>query len=96
MTPCDFDKREGQSEAGRLWDVLWMATRNASQGGPEIRYKIIVRTGGKSKYVELKAICGPGDTAEPVVTIMFPQEEAGAARHADRRPSCPATAEVSA
>lgn len=25
--------------------------------------------------VELKAICGPGDNAEPVLTIMLPSED---------------------
>lgn len=75
VVPSDHSRREGQSEAGRLWDVLWMATRSAGQGGPEIRYSIIVREGGRSTHRELKAICGPGDTAEPVVTIMLPDED---------------------
>ncbi len=75
VSPTAKDLLEGQSAGGRLWDVLWMATRSAGQGGPEIRYSIIVRTGGRSTTVELKAICGPGDTPAPVVTIMLPDED---------------------
>jgi len=25
--------------------------------------------------VQLKAICGPGDSGEPVITIMLPEED---------------------
>jgi hypothetical protein len=29
----------------------------------------------KQETVQLKAVCGPGDNAEPVITIMLPDED---------------------
>ena len=61
---------------GRLWDVLSMlrfAIRN-NGGKSEIRYRIIMHVGRRTHY-SLKAICGPGDNAEPVITIMKPGED---------------------
>jgi hypothetical protein len=31
--------------------------------------------GKELKLVELKAVCGPGDNSEPVITIMLPEED---------------------
>jgi hypothetical protein len=68
-----------QDEAGRLWDVLWLlacATRRA--GGPEVRYGVHVRNDNRERtppLVRLKAICGPGDQGEPVVTVLFTDED---------------------
>jgi hypothetical protein len=39
----------------------------------EVNGRRINRT--KQETVTLKAICGPGDTAEPVITIMLPEED---------------------
>ena len=72
-----------QDEQGRLWDVLWML-RCAMNGarGNEILYKLhVVRSLADLKrerpapLVTLKAVCGPGDNAEPVITIMLPGED---------------------
>lgn len=70
----------GQDEAGRLWDVLWMLLVAIRQGdgGSEIRYHLHVRNSdrrGVPPLVELKALCGPGDDGEPVITIMLPGED---------------------
>jgi hypothetical protein len=68
-----------QDESGRLWDVLFvlrMAIREAS--GPVLTYGVHVRNTnrhGTPPLVRLKAICGPGDNAEPVITVMFPEED---------------------
>jgi len=70
----------GQDERGRLWDVLWMlyfAIRQ-SPGGSELRYHLHVRNSDEEAVpplVELKALCGPGDDADPVITIMLPEED---------------------
>ncbi len=51
----------GQDETGRLWDILFcVAVRNDNC---------------RPRPVQLKAICGPGDTPEPVITILMPDEE---------------------
>ncbi len=68
-----------QDEAGRLWDVLWML-RLAVRGnnGSEVRFALHVRNDnrdGTPPLVRLKALCGPGDEGEPVVTVMMPDED---------------------
>jgi Family of unknown function (DUF6573) len=69
----------GQSPSGRAWDVLTMLRYAARKGGPEVRFSVLrVPRDGKSmrpQPVKLKAICGPGDSAEPVITIMLPDED---------------------
>ena len=71
----------GQDERGRLWDVLSMLyyAISRSLGGHEIRYHLHVRNSDEEAVppppVKLKALCGPGDEAEPVITIMLPNED---------------------
>lgn len=66
--------------SGRTWDVLWML-KNAipRSNGSEIRFSLYaVRREQRSirpQQVSLKAVCGPGDEMEPVITIMFPEED---------------------
>ena len=75
----------GQDISGRLWDVLTMFKVAAKQGGEEIHFPVSVvnwvsvdgerinRT--KRETVILKAICGPGDSADPVITLLLPDED---------------------
>jgi len=67
----------GQSEQGRLWDLLWMfRTAALRTSGPYLKFKCYFIMGEKQRWlVEFKSICGPGDTAEPVITIMMPDED---------------------
>ncbi len=68
-----------QDEAGRLWDVVWLlrcAARN--HDGPDVRFAVRVRNSnraGMPPLVRLKALCGPGDRGEPVITVMLPEED---------------------
>jgi len=69
-----------QDEAGRLWDVLWLLACAIKGGadGPEVRFAVHVRNDnreGTPPLVQLKALCGPGDQGEPVITIMLPDED---------------------
>jgi hypothetical protein len=70
-----------QDEAGRLCDVLTMlrfAVRRSKDGAREIRFALHVRNDnreGTPPLVRLKALCGPGDQGEPVVTVMMPDED---------------------
>jgi hypothetical protein len=71
---------ECQDEAGRLWDVLWLLRLavGRSDGGPEVRFGVHVRDDNRERtppLVRLKAVCGPGDAGEPVVTVMLPEED---------------------
>lgn len=63
-----------QDERGRLWDVLSMfrfAVKLRRQDGDRILYRLKV----SGRLVTLKAMIGPGDTPEPVITIMLPEED---------------------
>lgn len=66
-----------QDEAGRLWDVLWMFRTAARKcAGDRLLYRLYVRNDNvRPRPVTLKAICGPGDDAEPVITILLPNED---------------------
>ena len=70
----------GQDERGRLWDVLccfrWAAA-HCRRDVNDILFKVAVqnRAAGSPESVQFKAHCGPGDNAEPVLTIMLPQED---------------------
>lgn len=73
---------ERQDEAGRLWDVLWMARYGITQGknrdASEILFSLQVRNDnreGEPPLATLKAVCGPDDDAEPCITIMLPEED---------------------
>ena len=49
-----------------------------SDGGPEVRFGVHVRNDNRERtppLVRLKALCGPGDNGEPVVTVMLPDED---------------------
>jgi hypothetical protein len=67
-----------QDEAGRLWDVLFLLRLavGRSDGGAEVRFGVHVRDDDRERtppLVRLKAVCGPGDQGEPVITVMLPQ-----------------------
>ncbi len=63
-----------QTESGRLHDVLWVlrcALKRAPDGTTQLDYRLKV---GR-KLVALKALSGPGDKGEHVITIMLPHED---------------------
>jgi hypothetical protein len=69
-----------QDEAGRLWDVVWMLRCAISRrsAGNIVRFALHVRNDnrdGTPPLVRLKAVCGPDDQGEPVVTVMLPNED---------------------
>lgn len=68
----------GQSERGRCHDLLWclyLAIRR-NEGGDRLLYEVIfLNSKRKQETVKLKAICGPGDDGEPVLTVLRPDED---------------------
>jgi hypothetical protein len=69
-----------QDEAGRLWDVLfllrWAIGRQG--GGRVVPFAVHVRNdnrAGTPPLVRLKALSGPGDHGEPVLTVLLPHED---------------------
>jgi hypothetical protein len=75
-------KRHGvpQDESGRLWDVVWMAiqavrsftVRHPNADSVDFTLYRVPRGGRavKPRIVRLVAKIGPGDEAEPVITIL--------------------------
>ncbi|MBK6880575.1 MAG: hypothetical protein IPN65_03615 [Elusimicrobia bacterium] len=66
----------GQDLHGRLWDLLFMLRHaiRSSATGDYLRFHLHVRNdnrAGMPPLVTLKAICGPGDDAEPVITVLL-------------------------
>ena len=78
VVPPKATEGYGQSERGRCHDLLWMcyvAIRKGS-GGSLLHYKcLFLQEPDKHEEAELKAVCGPGDEGEPVLTIMRPDED---------------------
>jgi len=78
ITPSERAEQEGQSETGRLWDVVYLlrtALQEVRTHGDTIHYKVLVRDGKRARGVKLKAVCGAGDHGEFVGTIMMPEED---------------------
>lgn len=72
-----IEEQAGQDETGRTWDVLNVLRCAAKDrpNGNEVPFKVSVFDGERSKTVDLKSICGPGDDGAPVLTIMLPNED---------------------
>lgn len=70
------NKRCHNDYAGVVHDMLWMSRtlrRKVDESTVIFRVKI-VGAGAKQLY-DFKMVCGPGDDAEPVLTIMLPDED---------------------
>ncbi len=72
---------QGQDEAGRLWDIVWMlrfAISRSRPGSDRIPVALYVRNDNRAaKLVKIIAQCGPldMDDAQPAITIMMPDED---------------------
>ena len=82
LSPSFLDDLPGQSVEGRTWDLLWMfgCAARRSRHASTIQFRVlfvIMKESGSivTEDVLLKAICGPGDEGEPVITIMLPWED---------------------
>lgn len=74
----ESSRSAGQSESGRLWDVLWMtklAIKGADGDRVMVRVLRVPARGGRAAPAALQAVVGPGDGWEPVITIMLPGED---------------------
>lgn len=71
----------GQDMKGRLWDTLYMLSLaiKGSAGGDTVHFQVIYAIYEDSrirhKTYNLKSVCGPGDNMEPVLTVMFEEED---------------------
>ena len=74
-----LELKGGQSLTGRVWDVLWMLRSACGKVGDtdRIHFQVLVDVNGDGRHeiVKLWALCGPGDDAKPVITIMLEGED---------------------
>ncbi|HRU80516.1 MAG TPA: hypothetical protein P5515_08440 [Methanolinea sp.] len=82
LAPSYLDELPGQSVEGRTWDLLWMfgCAARRSRHASTIQFRVLFVTMKESGSIVtedllLKAVCGPGDEGEPVITIMLPWED---------------------
>ena len=72
---------QGQDEAGRLWDIVWMlrfAISRARGNSDRVPVALYVRNDNqRAKLIKLIAQCGPldMDDASPAITVMMPDED---------------------
>lgn len=69
----------GQDFKGRAWDVFQMmlAAIRAGRTTDKIWFSVLVDVhgNGRKSKVDLYSVCGPGDDAAPVLTIMLRGED---------------------
>lgn len=74
---CTPQKSSCQDYTGRLWDVLFLASLASrmavKRGSHDPRVYFMVKLGRKNHRLILHI--GPGDEAEPVLTIMAPEDD---------------------
>lgn len=72
-------ERVHQDESGRLWDLLYLAALEARRrrNAQVVPFGLlrVPHYGTKPELVQLIMHIGPGDDAEPVLTIMQPGED---------------------
>lgn len=79
LKPSKELEAEGEDVAGRAWDmftILLHAIRGAA-GGDEVHFAPLFtqEPGREARGVPMWAKCGPGDNAEPVITVMLRGED---------------------
>ena len=68
----------GETTASRLSDLLQMlkvGIRGMADNSDSLIFDVQFTRCGKLQVVTVKGICGPGDTAAPVITLMMPEED---------------------
>lgn len=78
IVPSEDLENQGQSTEGRLWDLLNMFV-NCARGCKSnwfIYYCLFLMNPNKQPgLLPIKALIGPGDQGEPVITLMRPEED---------------------
>lgn len=79
IVPKDELRPVGQSERGRAHDLLWLlyvAIRKCPPHTDQLMFKVIfLMLPRNHETVRFKAISGPGDAGEHVLTVMLPDED---------------------
>jgi uncharacterized protein DUF6573 len=74
------DPRCDNDYPGVWHDICWMlrttiSLESASSSRSALLFKVAIAEAGRSRLWTLKALMGPGDRAEPCLTIMLPDED---------------------
>lgn len=70
------NKETGNDLNGVLYDIFYMTIRTGKEIDQTTRLVEVIITGaGPTDLYTFKVVCGPGDDAEPVLTIMLPDED---------------------
>jgi len=71
------NRRHYNDQAGVVWDIMYMSQRGiiARPDAQTVLFKVVITGTGTKKIHTMKAVCGPGDNLEPVITIMLPEED---------------------
>ncbi|CAL8472418.1 DUF6573 family protein [Caballeronia sp. S22] len=78
---ADSSRQTAQDEAGRLWDVIWMASLAARRAreSQRVAFQVYrVPRGGRGigpRPTKLHMCIGPGNDTAPVITILMPNED---------------------
>jgi hypothetical protein len=85
---ADLQLPGGQDVQGRMWDVFQMllqtmknpgldATQMRNTDNTRVYFHLLLdkHGNGRREIVQLYSICGPGDTAAPVITILMRGED---------------------
>jgi hypothetical protein len=78
----DSEQQVHQDQSGRSWDILYMAShaiRTSKDAGDRLLFQLyrVPRDGQsmEAELITLKLIVGPGDSGEPVITILLQHED---------------------
>jgi len=71
------NKKHMNDYSGVIWDVIYMSQKYIVKrfDSSSHLFKVIITGAGRKKNFVFKAVCGPGDDSEPVITIMLPDED---------------------
>ena len=82
LVPDEAARALGQDERGRLHDLVWMlrCSIRAACAASEVSFAVPLaqpsgRGGLARRFLHVRAVCGPGDRAEPVITVMLTHED---------------------
>jgi hypothetical protein len=79
IVPAEELRPAGQSERGRAHDLLWMlyvAIRKCPKRTDQVCFQtLFLMSPHNTRTIDFKAVCGPGDDGEPVLTVMLPDED---------------------
>jgi hypothetical protein len=69
-------RRRLEDVGGRTHDIVWLlrCAIRRSGGGRRVDFVVSCSTRAGRRNVRLKALCGPGDAGEPVITVMCHDE----------------------